>query len=383
MNLAVVNLTGGGLSGGYRKYLECLAPLMARHAAIDRLAIFVPPGTEASLHVPDIPLHSWPSRDRFRGHAWLKQRISEMSPHVVFVPTAQCMDFRGIPVVNMVRNMEPLQVPFAGNPLPEIIKNVLRRHTARKAVGRADRVIAVSGHVRDFLVTRWQIDTGKVGVVYHGIDLPQPMAAATGADGESPLSNNCPEEFIFTAGSIRPARGLEDVVGALGHLKKKGKAIHLIVAGSLDEGMRGYRKKIDDLADTHGLRPQIFWAGPLTQTEMAFYYRCCRVFVMTSRAEACPNIALEAMAHGCVSVATDTPPMPEMFGPAAVYYPAKDTHRLAAEIDHVLSWEESRRTGISRTARERAGRFTWQRCVEGTVDELRQAVNTFLERSKK
>jgi len=376
MKLAVVNLTGGGLSGGYRKYLECLAPLLGRHPTIDQLAIFVPPGMETSLKIQDTPLFSWPVGDRIRGYPWLKQKISALSPAVVFIPTARCLDFGRIPVVNMVRNMEPLEVPFNGNPVPEMIRNIFRRYAARKATQKAARVIAVSRHVQEFLLSHWQLDPRKVGVVYHGIDGPSDPAAKA---GEGPGTG----EFLFTAGSIRPARGLEDIIGALGRMKKSGRRCRLVIAGSLDAGMQSYRKKIDDLIREYDLLSQITWAGSLTQEDMSYYYRRCRLFVMTSRAEACPNIALEAMAHGCVSVSTDTPPMPEMFGEAAVYYPAKEASRLAEKIGEVLAWEDRRRAGMSEQARERARSFSWRLCMEQTAGELHKAADSFVERPEK
>ena len=35
MRVAIINLTGGGISGGYRKYLCNVLPLMAKHDAIE------------------------------------------------------------------------------------------------------------------------------------------------------------------------------------------------------------------------------------------------------------------------------------------------------------------------------------------------------------
>ncbi len=54
---------------------------------------------------------------------------------------------------------------------------------------------------------------------------------------------------------------------------------------------------------------------------------------MTSRAEACPNTVLEAMAHGAVSISTDQQPMPEFYGESAAYYRATDAAQLASQIE--------------------------------------------------
>ncbi len=84
----------------------------------------------------------------------------------------------------------------------------------KRAVKRADRVIALSRFVSDFLVTHWGISNEKIGLVYHGID------AKGDGDGSRPhiIPKNWRGLFIFTAGSIRPARGLEDLLMAIKHL---------------------------------------------------------------------------------------------------------------------------------------------------------------------
>ena len=78
------------------------------------------------------------------------------------------------------------------------------------------------------------------------------------------------------------------------------------------------------------------WAGQLTEPEMAWCFGHCEAFVMTSRAEACPNVALEAMSHGCRVVSTSQPPMPEFFGEAAAYYRGGDARDLARAVRGLL-----------------------------------------------
>ena len=44
MKVAIINLTGGGLSYGYINYLSEVLPRMLRHRQITQLHVFVPPG---------------------------------------------------------------------------------------------------------------------------------------------------------------------------------------------------------------------------------------------------------------------------------------------------------------------------------------------------
>ena len=164
MRIAVVNLTSGGLSGGYRKYLSRLMPLLANDPRVTALSVFVPEGAAAELD-PGIDVRTWPRQHAGARFTTLVRDVVASAPDVVFVPTARHTQFGNLPVVVMVRNMEPLTVPFDGNTWAEGLKNVARAWEARRACRRAARVIAVSGHVRDFIVSRWQIDRDRKSVV--------------------------------------------------------------------------------------------------------------------------------------------------------------------------------------------------------------------------
>src|SRR5262245_46835252 len=139
MRLAIVNLTGGAFSGGYRKYLANMLPRLAQDARVTALEVFVPPAAVAAFVGAPTRVQSWSegdARDRFRG---LRRRLAAIAPDVVFIPTARYLDVGLTPVLVMVRNMEPLLVPFGGNPWTEGIKNVARSFEARRAARRATR----------------------------------------------------------------------------------------------------------------------------------------------------------------------------------------------------------------------------------------------------
>ncbi|CAN5730355.1 glycosyltransferase family 1 protein [soil metagenome] len=358
MRVAVVNLTAGGLSGGYRKYLRRLMPLLAADRRVSALRIFVP-RTAAATFDTGLDVRTWDPG--VGGRRAIASEVSAFGASVVFVPTARYATFGAAPVVTMVRNMEPLLVPFGGNAWTEGLRNVARAWEARRASKRARRVIAVSAHVREFLVRRWRIPEGRVGLVYHGVD---PLEAKeTAADSANRL--------IFTAGSIRPARGLEDVVRALPRLDRD---VHLIVAGTVNRGAEPYAGRLRDLAATLGVSKRIRFVGELPDEAMEAAFRACAVFVMTSRAEACPNTALEAMSAGAVTVSVDHPPMPEFFGDAALYYPAGDAALLAGQLQSALDPGPGR-ARLSRAAIERARLFPWSATATRTISELERAIS--------
>src|SRR5688572_13341994 len=191
MKVAVANLTSGGLSGGYRKYLERLMPLLAADSRVGRLTVYLPAGARVTIDA-SVDVAFWSPRDAMHGYAQLSSQLDAARPDVVFIPTARSARFGSIPVVTMVRNMEPLTVPFDGNTIKEGFTNLARAWIARRACRRATRVVAVSEHVRDFLIASFQIDPQRIGVVYHGVDLPAIPTAERRVNGDP---------VLFTGGS--------------------------------------------------------------------------------------------------------------------------------------------------------------------------------------
>jgi glycosyltransferase involved in cell wall biosynthesis len=122
------------------------------------------------------------------------------------------------------------------------------------------------------------------------------------------------------------------------------------------------------------LDARVRFTGVLNRDEMTWCYRNCSAFLMTSRVEACPNIALEAMGHGCLCVSTSNPPMPEIFQDTALYYPAGDAEALAQKVLHSLQLSGSHREVIRRFAVARAAEFTWEACCDHTVCELQKVL---------
>jgi len=377
VRIAIVNVTAGNFSGGYLKYLQQLLPLLRADRRVERLDVFVPPHTRTKLMLDSVPLRTWPEGDPLWGFRELRRQLRLSNPDVVFVPTARWVSCGRIPVVTMVRNMEPLEVPFAGNSLAAGLKNVARAFVARRACDRSTRVIAVSNHVRDFLVDRWRIDRTKIGVVSHGVERiaecgPSTVPSALAARESAP--------FIFTAGSIRPARGLEDIIEAFAAVREIRPRLALVIAGESDTDSRSYRHRLARRANELGVADRVVWAGSLSRPAMWWCFEACSAFVMTSRAEACPNTALEAMSRGCLCISVDHPPMPEFLGATALYYPAGDVARLTRRLSSVLTGDAESFSVLRAAAVRRAAEFDWGTTARRTISELQLASSEPAER---
>lgn len=378
MRIAVLNITSGGMSGGYKKYLKTLVPKLVVHPEVSEILLILPdtitiPGLcQEKLSIQWAKMNSNYFVNKENKNDIIK-KVEKFSPDVIYIPTARFLKINSVPTVNMVRNMEPVAYSGVGNPVMERIKNVARELIAKQAVRNSDRVIAVSKYVKEYITAQWGIPGEKIGVVCHGIDIPPEKDIMI-----KPTSVLAHREngFLFTAGSIRPARGLEDIIRALGILKQAhGLSINLLVAGKPDPYNANYYKKLKRLISKNKCDGNISWAGELDEKEMAWCYKKCLAFIMTSRVEACPNTALEAMSHGCITIAADNPPLPEIFDNAATFYKQCSEKDLAVKISKVMSWDKQKKESALNTAKQRALFYSWDKTAQQTVNELVKAVD--------
>ncbi len=146
MKIAIINITGGGISGGYRKYLRNVLPRMAVHHEVEAIFCATPDSIGVQDWFDTLPNVRFVSCKPFRflflnRDVELLRELARFSPDVIFVSLERYFYFNNVPVVNMIQNMEPLICPYEGNPVSEILKNWLRSQNDRKVVNKADRVI--------------------------------------------------------------------------------------------------------------------------------------------------------------------------------------------------------------------------------------------------
>ena len=376
MKLDILNITAGGMSGGQIKYLFHLLPGLISNPLIDSIVCTLPKkftfdGLLPKHHKIRFVRVNPYSIINIKLGKELNSILDEFAPDVVYIPVERFFLYKKAPVVMMLRNMEPFIHPYAGNPLFVKIKNWLRFKNASQALRKADRIIAISEFVKDYLINQLHIDSEKIGLVYHG-------------GGERIIQSQKPScipealgKFIFSAGSIRPARGLEDLFEAFRYLAHQNVKVPLVVAGTADRLMRHYHRALKHWLNKNNLSANVIWAGNLNESEMSWCYQNCSVFVMTSRVESFGFIALEAMFNGCICISANNPCLPEIFGDSALYYAPKDAGKLTEQIRTVLAMTQIERSKMSSQAKATSSKFTWDVCTKKTVEELMLAKEFF------
>lgn len=372
MRVAILNLTGGGISGGHKKYLSNILAKFNEAPELGAVFCASPASVNVREWVPGADKISFAECEPFvpfrhKPSASLKAALDAFTPDLLFIPVERYLAYAGKPVVVMLQNMAPLSGVKTGTGLREALVSIMRRYETRYALKRAAAVIVPTGYVKDFLVAREGLSAAKVHVIPYGDSLE---AAASRRPAGLPLAW---DKFIFTAGSLENYRGIEDLLRAFPELKTKFPGIKLAVAGGARPGTFEYLEGLKKTAAALDLAGDVAYLGNVGGEELSWCYANCAAFALTSRMESFCFVALEAMTHGCGIVSTDNACLPEILGPAALYYQAGEHAGLAAALGRVLARGAEERFAVSAVTRERAASFSWDRTAGQTIELLCRA----------
>ena len=164
-----------------------------------------------------------------------------------------------------------------------------------------------------------------------------------------------------------PYRRCEDVVAAFGRIAGMFPDLQLVIAGAWLDAR--YECTVRDAIERAGIADRVTAPGHVSVEAMRALYRHARVCAIASEVEACPNIAIEAIASGCPIVSSRSEPFPEILGDAARFYEARNVGALADDMRRVLE-DDGLSATLRELARKRADAFSWERCADKTFGAL-------------
>jgi len=223
--------------------------------------------------------------------------------------------------------------------------NPAARRFLRAALGRADAVVSVSAASAASIEQGFGI--GPVGVVPNA---PPPAPARVAAPHA--------DHALFLGGFEDPAKGGQDLVGALPALLDVAPGLALALAGPGDPPPELQRL----------LGERVAWRGWLDEDAKRRELEASGIVLMPSRSEGQPIVLLEAMAYGRAVVATAVGGIPDTLADAGVVVPAGDADALVAAVAQ-LAGDAGRVARLGDAARARADALGAEN-VYGRLDAL-------------
>ncbi len=325
---------------GRRQHLEEFDPLPGNFSLLDYAA--EPGSFRTHLHLPLV----------------LRQRRVDLL-HMPWFYAPAAVPCRLVITVHDLTDL--LSPPAGATPLVQ----TGRLFFARRALARADRILAVSHSAKRELTRVFGISDTKIEVIYNAVD-ERFVRDALPADADRVLERlavNHP--FVLYAGNIKPQKNLARLIEAFAVAKAELRehpefaALKLVVIG--DE--LGKHPDLRRAVVRTRVREDVRFLGFVSQPVLRVFYARARAFLFPSLYEGFGLPPLEAMAHGTPVLTSNVSSLPEVFSQAALLVNPENVFDIARGIRQILT-EGVLREALVRRGYELVHRFSWQRSAQ-------------------
>lgn len=291
----------------------------------------------------------------------LPRILAGLSPDVVhfLTPNAAAL-YSGRKVVT-VHDLTLLEYDTSRGSLRKRLSTRLKRIPFRlvfkRQLATATRVITVTEYVKQQLVKRFGIDSARVSTTWLAADSDHLAAAEPERVPGISDSDSC----LFYVGNYYRYKNVKTLIAALGIVAEGRPDVKLVLAGRTDE----FKADLLAQAQALGLSDRVVMPGFVTDGQLKWLYRNCRLFINPSLSEGFGLQGLEAMSQGLPVIAARASCLPEVYADAAEYFEPLDAGDLARRIIDLLE-RPGQLSELSVRGQKRIKVFSWRKTAEAT-----------------
>lgn len=349
-----------GTEGYAYHLLRELIPLAERRGHRLRLYFNQPPPANLFPAAPGVEMVVIPF-SRLWTHVRLARELHARSPDVFFTPAHVIpLTYRGRAVAT-VHDLGFHYFPEAHTRFQTAYLKWSTGHNAR----RSCHVLADSEATKSDLSMFYDINPGKVTVVYPGLDpeLTPVTDAATLAAVQAKYGISAP--YLLYLGTLQPRKNLQRLIEAY---VQSDVSEQLVLAGKAGWLSEPILKKVADFKEGDNIQ----LTGFIEQEDKVALLGGATALLYLSLYEGFGFPILEAQACGTAVLCADNSSQPEVAGDAALFAPAQDTMAIAGAIRRLVQDEHLRRQLIEK-GRENIRRFSWRRAAVQVIEVLEEA----------
>jgi glycosyltransferase involved in cell wall biosynthesis len=305
----------------------------------------------------------------FRTHFRLPLLLENHRIDLLHMPWFYAPAFVPCRLVITVHDLTEIAAPEVGS---SRVVQTARLWFARRALERADRILAVSENAKRELARGFEVPEGKVEVVYNAVDerfLTEPLSG----DAENILARYAVDgPFVLYVGNIRPQKNLARLIEAFAVVKNELRGdpqfaqLKLFVIGDSLAPHPDLRRAVVRTR----LREDVRFLGFVPLGALRVFYASARAFLFPSLYEGFGLPPLEAMAHGVPVLASDTSALPEVLEDAALLVNSENVFELARGIRQIVT-EEGLRTRLIAAGRAQVRKYSWERAAKQVLEVYR------------
>jgi glycosyltransferase involved in cell wall biosynthesis len=229
-----------------------------------------------------------------------------------------------------------------------------------------------SNSARDQISSILGLETGRTGVVPHGIDASRFANRIREAELKEQVVDDCERDrYLLIPAAVEKHKNIEIVVDALTRMSDS--RLQAWVAGRTDTDP-DYVSSLEERARRLGVSDRFKLLGQVEYDRIPALYRGAEALVFPSLLETFGHPLLEGMSAGIPIVVSDLPVFHEIGADASWYFDPKDGADLARKVDSMRA-DIEKRDQMIRTGLARAHLYSWKTSVDRLTDLFRNVID--------
>ena len=235
-----------------------------------------------------------------------------------------------------------------------------------------EKVVAISEAVRGHLEKDFNVDPGRIEVIYNGIDLRR-FSNTYSSDQIARAKRSLGiqrGDVVGTMGRLSSVKGQKYLIEAMKEVVSRSKDARCLIIGSGREG-----PALQNLAKSLGLEDRVIFTGA-AYMDIPLYLACMDIFVLPSIEEGLGLALLEAMSLGRPCVASATGGIKDIVndGVNGVLTPVGDSGAIANAILKILNDKALAKNMSSKAIDFVKGRFSIEAMADKMIDLYRRVI---------
>ncbi len=228
---------------------------------------------------------------------------------------------------------------------------------AERILKKAHGLIAVSENTRQDAIRVLKIAPEKIVPIYSGV-APEYFDA---------LPTRRAKPYVLYVGAIEPRKNLDTLLDAWSQLQSDlREAFELVLAGPMGWAPESTQARI---------RSESTYLGYVPEAELPGLIAGADAFVYPSLYEGFGFPVAQAMAAGVAVVTSNVSCLPEVAGDGALLVDPRSASDIATALTRALE-SETLRADLGRRGRERAKRYSWEKCATQSLEFLRRVTGS-------
>jgi glycosyltransferase involved in cell wall biosynthesis len=257
-----------------------------------------------------------------------------------------------------VGNTDALRVVTVYDMIHELFPNNfswLDRTTQQKKISltRADKIICISHNTKRDLIDIFNLPEEKIFVVHLGFEKFSP--------NETTVKIQLDKPYLLYVGSRAGYKNFRGLLDAFASSHKLNNDFRLIAFGG-----GAFNREEINLFQKLGISLNNVQQISGNDEVLGRLYQHARAFIYPSLYEGFGLPPLEAMAHDCPVISSNTSSMPEVIGDAGVYFSPKNIDSIRDAIERTV-YSDNAIHLLTQKGVKQLKNFSWQKCAEETL----------------